>query len=146
VAQSTNYGISTTADTVYLYQSATNLATAPTTFIAAIANATDGSLAGTGLTEGVNAIRLNSLVPAATPDFGQYTGPRSGELSFSAYKPLVANVANWTVDTTNGSYAATVPNTTAFSVSAVPEPQTYALMGLGLLAIGLSVRGRAQHR
>jgi hypothetical protein len=94
------------------------------------------------LTEGVNAIRLNQNAPGTTPDFGQYTGPRSGEASFAAYKALVGNVANWTVDTNNGSYAATVPNTTAFSVTAVPEPQTYALMLSGLLAVAFVARRR----
>ena len=139
VASSANYGLSQTADTVYLYQGAS--ATAPTTFITAISSATDGQLAGTGLVEGVNAIRLNSAAPTASPDFGQYIGPRAGLLSLDAYKPLVANVANWTVDTTNGNYASVVPDTTSFT-AAVPEPETYALMLAGLFGIGLSVRGR----
>jgi hypothetical protein len=140
VALSTNYGVSTTADTVYLFEGSS--ATAPTRFIAAISNAADGSLAGTGLTEGVNAIRLNSLVPAATPDFGEYTGPRAGQVSFAAYLSAVTNVANWTVDTTNGNYTTTVPNTTAFTISPIPEPQTYAMMLAGLAAVGAAARRR----
>jgi hypothetical protein len=72
-----------------------------------------------------------------------YSGARSGLASFAAYKPLVANVANWTVDTTNGAYATTVPDVTAFTVTSVPEPETYALMLSGLAAIGLLARRRA---
>jgi PEP-CTERM motif len=142
VALSTNFGLSQTADTVYVYQGAS--ATAPTTFITAISSAVDGQLAGTGLVEGVNAIRLNTNAPSASPDFGQYIGPRAGEASFAAYKPLVANVANWTVDTTNGNYASVVPNTAAFTVSNVPEPETYAMMLAGLFGIGFSVRNRTR--
>ncbi|EHR69815.1 PEP-CTERM putative exosortase interaction domain-containing protein [Burkholderiales bacterium JOSHI_001] len=142
VALSSNYGISTTADTVYAFQGAS--ASAPATFITAISNATDGPLAGTGLVEGVNAIRLNSVATSASPDFGQYNGARSGLLSLNEYKPLVADVANWTVDTANGNFTATVPDTTAFAITAVPEPQSYALMLAGLFGIGVSVRNRTR--
>jgi hypothetical protein len=143
VSGSTNFGTANSDEVIYAYLGSS--ATAPTTFLSAITNgnfAAHGSIAGTGLTEGANAIRLNQNAPGTTPDFGQYNGPRSGEASFAAYKALVGNVANWTVDTNNGSYAATVPNTTAFSVTAVPEPQTYALMLSGLLAVAFVARRR----
>ena len=118
---------------------------APTTFLAAITNgsfATDGSLEGTGLAEGVSAIRLNANAPTATPDYAEYNGTRSGLSDFAAYKLLVNNVANWTVDTTNGSYATTVPNTTAFSVTPVPEADTYAILLAGPGMIGMMVGRR----
>jgi hypothetical protein len=132
-------------ETLYVFEGSS--VTTPTNFLTAVTNGSftaDGPLTGTGLTEGVNAIRLNALATTATPDFAEYTGVRSGELNFAAYKPLVANVANWTVDTSNGAYAATLPNTTAFTVTAVPEPQTYALMLAGLFGIGFSVRSRTR--
>ncbi len=137
VSGSTNYGLANSNETLYAYQGSS--ATAPTNFIAAITNGSftvDGTLAGTGLTEGVNAIRLNANVPTATPDFGEYTGARSGETSFAAYLPAVTNPAHWQVDTSNGSYASTVPNATAFSVTAVPEPDSWAL---ALAGVGLCV-------
>lgn len=143
VSGSANYGLANSGETLYAYQGSS--ATAPTTFLSAITNgnfATDGSIAGTGLTEGLNAIRLNQNAQSATPDFGQYNGPRSGQANFAAYKPLVGNVTNWTVDTTDGNYAATVPNTTAFTVTAVPEPETYALLMSGLLTVAFVARRR----
>ncbi len=144
VSGNTNWGLSNSNETVYAYLGAS--ATAPTTFLAAITNgsfAADGPLSSTGLTEGSSsAIRLNTLAPSATPDFAEYTGPRSGEASFAAYKAGIANLANWTVDTSNGAYASTVPNVTAFSVTAVPEPQTYAMLLAGLAAVGFVARRR----
>lgn len=143
VSGSSNWGIANSNETIYAYLGSS--ATAPTSFLAAITNgnfAVDGSLAGTGLTEGVNAIRLNANATSATPDFAEYNGVRSGLTSFAAYKTQVANVANWTVDTTNGNYAATVPNTTAFSVTAVPEPESYAMFLAGLGMVGAIARRR----
>ena len=143
VSGSANWGIAASTETVYAYLGAD--ATTPTTFLAAVTNgnfAADGSLTGTGLTEGVNAIRLNALVPSATPDYAEYTGARSGQTSFADYKSLVANVANWTVDTTNGTYTTTVPDLTAFTVTAIPEPGTYAMLLAGLAAVGFVARRR----
>lgn len=143
VSLSANWGIANSNEVLYAFLGTS--ATAPTTFLSAITNgnfAADGSIAGTGLTEGLNAIRLNKNATSTTPDFGQYNGVRSGEASFAAYKAQVGNVSNWTVDTSNGAYANTVPNTTAFSVTAVPEPESYALMLTGLLAVGAIARRR----
>lgn len=145
VSGSTNWGIANSNETIYAYLG-TGAAT-PTTFLAAITNgsfATDGSLTSTGLVEGSSAIRLNTLAPSATPDYAEYIGPHSGMASFNEYKAQVANVANWTVDTTNGSYATTVPNTAAFTVTAVPEPESYAMLLAGLGLIGFAARRRAR--
>ncbi len=107
----------------------------PSSFVAAITNGSftaDGPLTGTGLTEAVGAIRLKTNAPTTTPD---YVGSRSGAVTFAAYKAQVADVANWTVDTTNGAYATTVPNTTAFTITPVPQPAGLALLVAGGSAI-----------
>ena len=142
VSGSTNWGLSTAADTVYAYLGST--ATAPTTFLAAITNSsfntTDGALAGTGLVEGTTAMRLRTT---GSPDYGVYNGVRSGLARFAGYQPRVANVANWTVDTTDGNYTTTVPDTSAFCITAVPEPESYALILAGLAGLAYVARRRA---
>lgn len=143
VANSTNYGIGNSNETLYVYQGSS--ATAPSNFITAITNgsfAADGQLTGTGLVEGQTAIRLNTRVPSATPDYAEYTGPRSGLAAFAGYRPLVADVANWTVDTVNGTYTTTVPDSTAFAVTPVPEPGSMALLAAGLAVVGGMARRR----
>jgi uncharacterized protein len=123
VAGSSNAGLSTTADTLYAYLGTS--AAAPTTFLAGISN--DATAQGTtdltaaGLTVGVDAVLLTS-----SADYGVYNGPRSGQSSFASYKPLVNTVSNWTVDMTNGDYAATVPNTTSLAI-APPTPSAFTL-------------------
>jgi hypothetical protein len=143
VTGSSNWGIANSNETVYAYLGS---ATLPTTFLAAITNGSfsaDGPLTGTGLVEGSSAIRLNAVATSATPDYAAYTGPRNGLASFNAYKSQVGTVANWIVDTTNGNYATTVPNLTAFSVTAVPEPDRYAMLLAGLGLMGFIARRRS---
>jgi hypothetical protein len=137
VSGSTNYGISQTADTVYLYQGAS--AAAPTVFLSAVSSGlfsvAEGQLANTGLTAGVNAVKLKN-----SSDFGQYSGARAGAASMAAYKPLVGDVSNWQ-DGGEGAYATTVPNTTAFT-AAVPEPESVPLALAGIAVMGLLGRRR----
>ncbi len=144
VSGSTNYGLANSNETLYAYLGSS--ATAPTTFLAAITNgdfAVDGSLAGTGLVQGTTAIRLNANATSTTPDFGEYTGVRSGQTSYASYLPLVNSPANWQVDATNGSYATVAPSTAAFSISPVPEPESYALALAGIgICFMLSSRRR----
>lgn len=146
VVDGSNYGISASGEVVYAYLGSSG--TTPTTFLTAIANdpfnASNGLLTNTGLTEGVNAIRLDALVTSASPDYAEYTGARSGQASFAGYKGLVNNVANWNVDTTNGSYATTVPDTTAFTTVPVPEGDGLVLAMSGLL--GLAAMARRNRR
>lgn len=147
VTNSGNWGIANSNETIYAYMGSSATAK-PDSFLAAITNgsfAADGSLTNTGLSEGSsNAIRLNQLQPTKSPDFGEYTGPRSGKQNFAEYKTEIAKLSNWTIDTVDGSYANAVPNTSVFAVTPVPEPETYALMLAGLMAIGMVSRRRKQ--
>lgn len=139
-----NLGLSATAETLYAYLGTS--ATAPTTFLAAVTNAgtfntADGTLTGTGLVAGSTATTLT-----ASADFGEYTGARTGALAFTDYRPMVANSANWFVDTVNGNYAARVPDTTAFGIQPIPEPSDFAFMVAGLSLAGLIARRRRASR
>jgi hypothetical protein len=145
----TNIGFSQSGETLYMYTGAN--ATAPTTFISAISTfstftGTNGLLAGTGLAAGVNAVALGSAV---IPELAEYTANRAGELSFSAYQAKLVNVANWTLQDEsigpgNNPFEFTTANTTAFTITPIPEPTETALMLSALGIIGAIARRRRQ--
>ncbi|MEA5621950.1 choice-of-anchor I family protein [Nostoc sp. UHCC 0251] len=114
VSGSTNYGLSATNETIYAYLGTS--ANSPTVFLSGISNDTNTQgttdLTAAGLNIGTNSILLNS-----SADYGIYNGARSGESNFANYKLPVNNVSNWTVDTVNGDYTTTVPDTTNFAIT-----------------------------
>ena len=125
----TNLGLSASGDTFYAYLGTGALA--PTTFLTALTSeATTTNVTNAGLTVGTNAIALVS-----SADFGEYTAARSGATTFADYKPALFDNTNWN-DVATGDFSASVPNTTAFTLSPIPEPQTYAMMLAGLMAMG----------
>ncbi len=133
-----NLGLSATAETIYAYTSATDDWQAPTSFLAAVSTeTTTTAITNAGLSNGISAVQLTN-----STDYGAYTGVRSGESAFAAYTPLVNNSANWTV-VVGGDQSAVSPDLTSYSVTAVPEPGTYALLLAGLAAVGFVARRRS---
>lgn len=139
VAGSSNYGLANSTETLYAYLGVS--ATAPSAFLTAITNgnfASDGSITNTGLIQGASAMDLNGS-QTTSPDYGEYNGIRAGLASIEAYKPLIADVNNWLVDSANGTYTTQVPNTQA--LTAVPVPAAVWLLASALVGLaGLSRR------
>ncbi|WP_424630065.1 Ig-like domain-containing protein [Bradyrhizobium sp. SYSU BS000235] len=119
---SSNLGLSNDNETVYAY---TESAGSPK-FLAAISNVgftgnngdKYGTLTGTGLTEGVNAIAFSGGV-----DTVGYSGSLSGMGSFADYLSAINNSANW------AAVAAGAFPTTPFTVAPPAAAQTVSFTG-----------------
>jgi hypothetical protein len=86
---------------------------------------------------------LTNAVAAADDDVTLNTSSFAAELTAGTTYYYV--VAGYT-DADFGKYSVTIEGPGLATVSAVPEPSTYAMLGLGLAAIGFTARRRkAQH-
>lgn len=123
-------GFSANGDTLFAYLG--DASGNPTAFLAALSseNFAGSDLTGSGLVIGQHALAITNGA-----DFGEYVGPRSGLTSFGAYGELLNNPVHWSAHAT-GAFEDTLPNLTPFTVAAVPEPETYALLLTGMGLVG----------
>ena len=131
-----NFGISATSETIYAYLGTS--VSAPTTFLAGVSTEGTASLTNAGLVAGTNALVLTN-----STDYAQYTGDRSTQANFADYRALVNNAANWHI-LVGGTQELQVPNTTNFTVSAVPVPAAVWLFGSALAGFGVINRRKRQ--
>jgi len=101
----------------------------PSVFLAGFANflfSYGGTLEGTGLVDGVNAIEFDDTIQNLAQ--GQYVGPRFGEVSLEDYRDLVNDENNWTgiQNNADGLQLHFQHDTTAFTDSPVVQ-----LVGFG---------------
>ncbi|MDP2722951.1 MAG: lamin tail domain-containing protein [Bacteroidales bacterium] len=90
---------------------ATSYGTTPIFLAAMATDAGSGWLTGTGLVEGTNAIDFND-----DADGYKYIGVRAGQTSFFAYLPVIMNLDNWQIESSNGENILPIA-TTAFTIS-----------------------------
>ncbi|MBP6898955.1 MAG: PEPxxWA-CTERM sorting domain-containing protein [Burkholderiaceae bacterium] len=126
-------GTSATNETIYAFLGSSN---SPSVFLAGVSSEGTSNLGPAGLTAGQSAVVLTN-----STDYAAYAGPRSGLASFADYRTLVNDAANWTI-LVGGSQENQVPGLAAFTVTAVPEPGTYALLLCGLGLVGAAARRR----
>jgi hypothetical protein len=122
-------GLNATSETIYAFLGTGT--TTPTTFLAGVSTEGSANLTPAGLSSGVNAVVLTN-----SADFGQYTGDRSTQANFADYRSLVNTAANWNI-VVGGSQESKVPNTTNFTVAAVPVPAAVWLFGSALAGLGV---------
>jgi len=124
-----NRGLSNGGDTVYAYVGSSS---SPTAFLTAVTSGSfgsDGSLANTGLTAGVNALEFGG-----DRDIFTFNGARGGEAAFADYAASINSPSNWIFQDGGGDQSAdgTAPNVpfslAAFSIAAVtPELESITL-------------------
>ena len=128
-------GLNATAETIHAYFGTDD--NTPTAFLAAVSSDPTLALANTGLVVGTSAVKVTD-----STDFAEYTGARAGQVTFSGYRSMVNDAANWNM-IVGGTQTTVVPDTTAFTV-AVPEPSTYGMFGAGLVGMALALRRRSR--
>jgi hypothetical protein len=148
--------ISSGGDILYAYQAAsyaTNYAPSAITFIGAIANRTtpyatsDDPFGATGLSSGIQ-VREYRLDAATSTRYTQFTRQLdTADTPYGSMGDLRAALAvssNWTTEANSTTKPIVADVLAETAVTAVPEPQRYALLLAGLAVVGSVARRRTQ--
>lgn len=135
-----NRGLANSNEQVYVYIANAGTPLTPTAFLAAVSNdgfagtGGNGTLTGTGLEAGINAINLATADPGA--DIAAFTGARSNQTSFANYLASINSAANWVTQDASGDQSAdgTAPDVPfsgqAFSLAAAAQTIGFANVSL----------------
>ena len=129
VTKSSNFNLSGKNEVLYVYLGSDEQT--PTAFLTAFANDdfSSGTIDGTGLTEGTNAMQFDSV--DADVDVAEYTGSRNNQSTVEDYLAQIMDTSNWahqdgSGDQSNDGTSPDVPfNTTSFTK---PNAITFAGM------------------
>ncbi|WP_353932537.1 endonuclease/exonuclease/phosphatase family protein [Okeanomitos corallinicola TIOX110] len=131
-----NRGLSASGEVLYAYQGDGNSPTFITAIAAGGFSESNGTLTNTGLTAGVNALDLSSLV-ANGADIAAFNSDRTGAADFADYLPIINNPSNWIAQDGSGdqsidTVAPDVPfSNTAFTLATAASIKIHTIQGAG---------------
>ena len=131
VSRSGSFSIAASNEVIYAY-----LGTAedtPTTFLTAFANSgfdNNGTLTGTGLTSGTDAINFATVVNDV--DIAAYNGSRNNQTTVAAYKTQIMNISsNWVYQDGVGDQSADgIPPDVPFDLTPFTGPNAIQFAGM----------------
>ncbi len=129
VTKTSNFNLSSSNEVLYAYLGSDEQT--PTAFLTAFANDDFGygTLSGTGLTEGTNAMRFDSV--DSDTDIAEYTGSRNNKTTAAEYLAQIMDTSNWVSQDGSGDQSSDgTPPDVPFDTTAFTKPNAITLSGL----------------
>ncbi len=127
--KSGNFNLSGSNEVLYVYLGSNE--ETPTAFLTAFASDdfNSGTLDGTGLTEGTNAMRFDSV--DADVDIAQYTGSRTNQTTTDAYLAQIMDTGNWAHQDGSGDQSNDgTPPDVPFDTTTFTKPNAITFAGM----------------